>query len=186
MIAEPLTLCLLVSADDRPRPWTNSPDLTRRAAILELHADGTPRNITAGSCWHDERAAYADLAAEARTCLYNGTERHMTYWHLRFEPINGAELAEIEPVVRTLRAVTRRLDKLAERYGPPPTFGQYVARLADALHITAALRAVNTPPGSWTYTDAEYATMTPAEAGSWLDRQDNEWRAAHPNPERAA
>lgn len=178
MNAEPLTLCLLISAEDAPLRSFPEPRHVRRAEIKELHADGTPRNLHAARWSLDGSHAYADLAAEASTHIYSSDPPEwMTYWRLRFEPISGAELPEIEPVVRTLRRVTRHTDKLTERYGPPPTFGQYVARLADALRITTALRIV-TP--SDCYPDSEYARMTPAEAGAWMDRAETEWRDAHP------
>jgi hypothetical protein len=190
MSAEPFTLCLLVSIDDRPRPYQTEPDHTRRARIMTLDPDRTPRNIDAGSCHYDDRAPFADLAAEARTVYYDSSDpasRHMTYWRLRFEPVSGAELAELEPVLGTLRRIDRHLAKLAARYGPPATFGQYVARLADALRIRIALRQ-SAPSPDGRLNTAEYLTLTPAEAGEWLDRADDQWRAAHPNtaPERAA
>ena len=184
MSAEPLTLCLLVSSDDAPRPYQTEPDLTRRARIMALDPDGTPRNITAGSSHYDERAPYADLAADAKTYLYNSADptgpRHQCYWRLRFEPVLGAELSELEPVMVTMRRVQRHLDKLAARYGQPQTFGQYVARLADALRISIALRRTG-GRADW-LSDGEYATMSPADAGEWLDAEDRRWRERHPNP----
>lgn len=182
MNAEPLTLCLLVSAEDQPlRSFPSEPRHVRRAAIMRLDPDGTPRNLSAGSCSRFQAsAAYADLAAQADTHVYSASPPEwLTYWRLRFEPTLGAELSELEPVIVTMRRVSRQLDKLTERYGPPATFGQYVARLADALRITTALRTITAT--GW-LPDSEYATMTPADAGAWLDRAEDTFRAAHPIP----
>ncbi len=158
MQPDTLTLCLLVNSDDTRARYDT---------------------------YRTERQPFADLAAEATTSPYpySGPQRYTTAWSLKYEPCIGATAAEMEPVLRTMRRAERHLDKLTARYGPPSTFGGYVARLADALGIEIALRALTDSSG-W-LTDAEYADMSPADAGGWLDREHERWTAANPNPEPA-
>lgn len=124
--------------------WSSfGPTLRVRAVPLFLTPDG-PRNPDADYPNTDPAAAaLADLQCEASldasavrdyddARLFGGSPEYRSPYRV--------DLARAEIMTATLRRIERHTDKVAAKYGPPDTFGAYLARFADAIGARAVIR----------------------------------------------
>src|SRR5262245_11096572 len=64
---------------------------------------------------------------------HSDDHRHLYGWECRYQEPYAVDLRQAEGMYKTLTTIEKRLEKLAEKYGRPTTFGQYLARVADAI-----------------------------------------------------
>ena len=125
---------------------------------------------------HATRYTYRDedsYGLEYGAAIYRGkTERGS----LGFSRVYSSE-KQVETMWRTVEKVRRHTRRLTERYGQPATFGQEVARIADALGIKHILFTPNERQGVeyqsrrvW-YDGKQFKAYPPGEAIQIIDDQ---------------
>jgi hypothetical protein len=87
-------------------------------------------------------------------------------------------------MARTLRAVERSLQRVADKYGPPASFGAYLLRVMDALGLTTVVEGRPTHGERW-ISGYRYRWHNPQEAAGLVDRRVWEFlNDQEPDPER--
>lgn len=76
------------------------------------------------------------LLANLEAYIYAGTPKQ---WDLEYRDIFSADLREIKRMAKTLEKAQRFLQKKIDQDGYPTSFGQYVARVAQAFGIKTIL-----------------------------------------------
>jgi hypothetical protein len=107
-----------------------------------------------------------------------GPEREIpayTYaWRLGLEPhCFVAVVPALVATLATLRRAERALARDATRYGPPATFGAYLARIATALAVPIM---TGTAGSDGFYSSGQWAEWAPGDAVAVIDRWVAEWR----------
>jgi hypothetical protein len=67
-------------------------------------------------------------------------ERHLYGFELRYMNLYAVELRDAKRMFKTLNLIEARIESLAKKYGRPTTFGQYLARVADAIGADTFVR----------------------------------------------
>ena len=90
-------------------------------------------------------------------------------WSVEYRDLHAVDLRRAETMTRTLRAIDARMSRITARYGPPVTFGAYLLRVADALHIDRYITRADpdAPNPSATYSAVEWTTTDAAGADAW-------------------
>lgn len=98
------------------------------------HEIGAILNPTRG--WgHEGMGHLADLTIRAQRSDGDAEGRFYGF-DLGYDQPHRVELRELETMVKGLRAITRKMDKLAERFGRPEDLGTFCAHVADAIGCT--------------------------------------------------
>jgi hypothetical protein len=148
------------------------------AAVVDLAADGSPRNILCSTYRDADPLAAVTITAQAGGISDQSSPAYSYAWRLALDDFEPIPLAQLEASVPTLRRISRRLDQLAADYGEPATFGAYLARVATILRV----RIITGQAG----TDGDYSTGTwtlwsPREAADMIDsRTAAHYRRNHP------
>jgi hypothetical protein len=86
--------------------------------------------------WGDEDIAHlADLTIRAQKSSSDAGGQFYGF-DLGYDSPHRVELRELETMVKGLRCITRKMDKLAERFGRPTDLGTFCAHVADAIGCT--------------------------------------------------
>jgi hypothetical protein len=138
---------------------------------VELADDGPPRNLRPEDPYQDDTARpYAGLAITAQADRNpEPTAEGLAYsyaWRVGIASDDPVILQNAAALVSTLRTVDRALARDRERYGMPPTFGAYVARIASALRLPI-VAGESGPDG--TYAGGEWREWTPGDAVDLVD-----------------
>jgi len=88
-------------------------------------------------------------------------------WAVEYRPYS-VSLYDAERMVKVLRRIDASMRRAADKYGDAPTFGAYVARLADALGASI----VGPAPAAW---GTRYRTYTGRDAAAWIDGRVYAW-----------
>jgi hypothetical protein len=103
------------------------------------------------------------------------TPRHLFAWDVEYKDVYSVDARRAAKMAHTLKTIDARLEKHADKYGRPATFGQYVARVADAIGADAIVfvRDAETATG-WHNRDRHLILDTGAGA-SRIDARIREW-----------
>lgn len=135
--------------------------------------DNKPRNYTGNAC--DQLAFYPEgltVYAQSNTKWDNAGELYA--WCVEYRDTFTIRLEIAEEMVKALRMVARKMQRLDDKYGPAKTFGQYVARFADAVGATSAVRQDG--GNGHCYSENYYQVGTVKDAVYWLDWQEHTWK----------
>jgi len=157
-------LGLLIS-EERDRSWRDYYHVRATVVVIDPTADEM-RRIDQGerlsipyervrNC-SDERIGgllLNNLRVDSQGCGDDET-RHLYGFDCRYHDVYTIDRTTAEAMGKTLRAIDTRLDKLAAKYGAPATFGQYLARVAEAIGATAMVTRESGSSSS--YSENEY------------------------------
>ena len=169
-MAEPTRYALLATRE------ADGEYLHLRVRAVAVADDGSPRNLIGSTYGPDADPLYGLMItaqADRRPPADTGVQPYG--WRFGFAPFlpdSPARPSEVAAALGTLRRIARALDRLDTRYGQPATFGQYVARIADALGLP--VMTGHASRDGW-YSGGDYVTWTSGEAVSVLDG----WTAEH-------
>lgn len=89
----------------------------------------------------------------------------------------AVRLRDAERMVKTLRIVTRQMSKLYDKWGEAITYGQYLARVADALGADVFVwKKQRTAPAGWSYDEIEHTIRPVSEGIATVDWWVSEWQ----------
>lgn len=98
------------------------------------HPIGAILNPTRG--WSDQGMGHlADLTIRAQR-TNNDAEGRFYGFDLGYDQPHRVELRDLETMTKGLRAITRKMDKLAERFGRPTDLHAFLVHAADAIGCT--------------------------------------------------
>ena len=109
------------------------------------------------------------------------SSRGLYGFEYEYADIHTLDLRKAEASAKTLRTIEKRMAKLYERFGNAPTFGQYVARVAECIGASGIV-AQQGPSRGWSYSDSEQRIMTLADGVYYIDRLVYAWQ--HPEKEK--
>ena len=166
------------------RVYTRSTDsfgsayLNIRAELVTVADDGSPRNILHSTYAGDPLAPFVGIAATAQADRDPEPYKANAYgWRFGFagdglgDPVAPDILTK---VLGTLRKAERRMAAAEARYGRPQTFGQYIARIADALGVRVMFGRAGSDGN---YVSGYWYTVTPGESVMTIDGWVAEFRA---------
>jgi len=97
-------------------------------------------------------------------------------WSIEYRQPFSVSLHDAERMTATLRGVAVKLAKLDDKYGPPATFGAYVARVGDALGINEFV--IPRSPEADVRMGDSWRVGNAADAVAWLDGQEHAYRVS--------
>jgi hypothetical protein len=101
-------------------------------------------------------------------------------WDVAYHQPYSVDLRAAERILKTLKLIEQRLARLEKLFGRPSDFGQYVARVAQALDCRAvAFEASETH--SSLYRDNDYRFRPIGEAVGRINHEIHTWHEAHPS-----
>lgn len=103
------------------------------------------------------------------------TNRFLYAWHIEYRDITLRYVQDAEAHARTLKTIDRKLEKLANEYGRPTTFGQHLLRIAKAIGAKAfVLPSKHNDPNRF-YANRSYRIEDLKTGAYWVDTRVNEW-----------
>jgi hypothetical protein len=140
-------LAVLISTKE-DRGIANDPYLHIQAAVVQIE-DGNIRNLSTSS-WDRHPAAQLQTS----TYVYRTTGMH---WDVEYRDLYSVELGDLERMVKYLRTVTKKLDRMRDERGYSETFAEHVTRLAEAVGAkTFVWKTDPSARGGWSYDDDNY------------------------------
>lgn len=118
--------------------------LTVRVHIVEINDRGEVENVR--NYPSEPRYGLVDLGVSAQANRNDNDDFYA--WDLTYQDIYRVNLRELEPKVKTLRELVRKMDKLEQTLGRPTDFVTYVGRLA---HVLGAAYIGRTAEGARSY-----------------------------------
>jgi hypothetical protein len=126
----------------------NDPYLHIQAAVVHLE-EGKIRNLSTSS-WDRHPAAQLQTS----TYVYRTTGMH---WDVEYRDLYSVELGDLERMVKYLRTVTKKLDRMKDERGYAESFAEHVTRLAEAVGAkTFVWKRDPSARGGWSYDDDNY------------------------------
>jgi hypothetical protein len=98
-------------------------------------------------------------------------ERRLYGFELEYREVFSVTAHRAERMAKTLDTITRRMQKTAQTFGAPTTFGTYLARVAAAIGATAIIRPSSAPA----FADRVYSL---ADGVYSVDRMIEQWTNA--------
>lgn len=99
-----------------------------------------------------------------------GPDRRLYGWDLEYREVYSVNAHRAERMAKTLDTIARRMQKTAQTFGAPSTFGAYLARVADAIGATAIVRPSTRP-------EFGDRVLSLADGVYSVDRMIDEWTA---------
>ena len=106
--------------------------------------------------------------------------RNLYAWHIEYRDITVRYVQEAEAYARTLKLIDRKMQKLADEFGRPTTFGQHLLRIAKAIGATQFVLP-NKPDR---YNDRGYRLRDLKDGGYWVDHTVEQWVTERERVER--
>ena len=108
---------------------------SRHFAHIEAHIvkteDGKIRNCT--SAWDTKPTQYYDYLVFS--CQISASNDDSYAWEASYKNTHHVDLAQAEKMVKTLRSINRKYEKLTSTLGEPESFGSYIVYIANSLKI---------------------------------------------------
>lgn len=121
-------------------------------SVLYVNEAGELRNYLDSSGISRHEDAYADLFVSAQA---DRSSDEPYGWRVEYRNVYSVDATRAELMLKTLRRVNRKLDKMTAELGYPDTFAAYVARVAVALGVKRFYwRHGDRPP--MMYSDGDY------------------------------
>ena len=118
----------------------------------------------------------------------NDERRHLYGWEVRYQSPYAVDLEKAEHMVKTLRTVHARMAATDKKLGRPTTFGQFIARVAEAIGADQFLIDETPKRGShsgwFTHAEAGYRWQDIEDGVRLVDYRIREW--AEPKPAAVA
>lgn len=119
------------------------------------------------------------------TCAMATNMESISYgWDIEYRQPYNVDLQRAEEMVKALRIVQRKMNRIHQLIGRPATFGQYLARAAQALSVTTILieRFEHRNVGYNRLSDDQrYITSTVSSAVDTVDRLVAEYHTTYPS-----
>lgn len=115
-----------------------------------------------------------NLRASSQGCS-SDTPRNLYGFTVDYRDVYSCDRHYAEGMAKTLKTIERRMAKLADQYGRPVTFGQYLARLAAAVKATAFVFTERDVRGRSSYSEREHRITTVASGIGQVDRLTDQW-----------
>lgn len=146
-----------------------------RGASSYIREGSEPRGVVTEPALRDLKVNAA-LASNMEPVSYG--------WSVEYREPYTVDLQRAEQMVKALRQIGRRQDKVHELIGRPATFGQYLARAAQALSVTTVLverfEHRNAPYRS-VGDEERYIRCTVSQAARVVDDLVAAWHAEYPS-----
>jgi len=140
-------------------------------SIVWILPDGRIRNP-------DHESGYANLVIYGRQTTDWPLAGYESWgWDVLYDSVYYVSLAETKAMHRVLSAISRQIEKLGGRFGPPTAYAAYVAYAAYAVGATRIL--VQTKESGWSYDDAEYRHMAISEGIDYIRQDVAAWYRQH-------
>lgn len=172
MATDKLAMAFLLTASDDARGAVSGGYWHARAALVTIHPDGTPRNITGYAGEGTLGLEYLTVSAQ---CDADSSRSYG--WHVEYRDVYSADSTRVQAMAVVMRRIDARLAKLTSTLGYPDTFGAYLARVASILGATFMVKTRD-GGNSW-YSSSEYAILAAPSAIDWLTRAESDYVNAH-------
>jgi hypothetical protein len=171
-VTEDGTLHLLVTVKDEHMTGMDRLLLVEANAV-RVNAEGKIRNPTSG--WRRDEFSEFRITGQMDKSSEDFYGRRISFFEHRIE------LVEAEQIVKTLRRIHRKLERMDEQLGSAPTFAGFVARVALVIEADMPkpfIICTQRGPG-YSYDDNEYRYLDADGIAHWLDTQVREWQDKH-------
>jgi hypothetical protein len=135
-----------------------------------------PRDRIRGCSGGDAQPLYLDGLYVYSQGGNDDAPRRLYAWQVEYRDVFSIDARKADAMHKTLTTIARRMEKTANTYGQPSTFGAYVARVADAIGADAIVFPPPRPASS--YDDREHRIETIAHGVYCIDRMIETWTAA--------
>jgi hypothetical protein len=132
---------------------------------------------------HDGRIDFYNLMIVSQGDNHHRDERRLYGFGVEYREPFSVDLRQAARMHTTLTTITRRMEKIANTYGHPNTFGAYLAHAAAAIGATAI---VQTQDRASSYDDRSHRISTIKDGTYAVDRMIERWRQAGHPEERIA
>jgi hypothetical protein len=99
-------------------------------------------------------------------------------WQVRYHDVYAVDERMARHMAQTLTTIRKRMEHATAKYGRPTTYGQFVARVAQAIGATAFVRQTGEWRGS-SYSDNTHDFMDIPEGITHVDQLEATWLKAH-------
>ena len=187
----PIRLGLYVT-DKRERDWyhVHATAVTIGPTRWEMQQvdEGTPHNVPHDrirNCGRYDECGPLDL--DSLTVTSQGDDhpaetRRLYGWDVEYRNIYSVDARRAERMHKTLSTITRRMERTADKYGRPATFGAFLARVAEAIGADAIVLPNDRRASS--YDDRTHRILSIADGIYAVDRMIDAW--ANPQTETDA
>lgn len=151
------------------------PYLTVAAEAVLVDETGKIRNASM-SFRSEPGAEWADFQVAAQLDYVGG---YNWYGHrIQYKNLFSVELMQAELMVKNLRSMHRKLERLDAKYGSTTDFAAFMGRVADAADSGERpfIRLVHQAPGFGGYDDNEYRFMNTDDLRYHLSAEVKTWR----------
>jgi hypothetical protein len=148
-----MNLCLSLRCDEP----TMATDKYGNVTLIPFFRDeiGNKRYPVFGR--DDHPLELADLAAR---CQIDGRMGSESYgWSVQYRNLYSVDLGSANRILKTLRTIDRRMDKMIEREGQPQSFGQFVNRFMRAIGASIIVDSAKNET-QWSLREAAYIVDT--------------------------
>jgi len=135
--------------------WDNHGEIT--ISLVKRDEAGKIRNF---SDFEDQDLSlfFPDIQLRTFYTVKNHEVSEFYGWSIEYKP-HAVDLPKAEKMVKTLKLINRRLEKIAAQWGPARYFGEYALRFLKATGAAGLLKLVSSRPGGWSYDDSEYRAV---------------------------
>lgn len=112
----------------------------------------------------------------------DASPRRLYGFDVEYRDVFAIDRRSAERMAKTLKTIETRMAKLADKFGHPATFGQYLARVANAIGAKFTVHTVGKAK-HWSYAENEHRILDLAAGISYVDGLVREW--AEPRQEAA-
>lgn len=138
-----------------------------------------PRNIENTSIRNVGRDLVGGLHLDGfkATCQGTGgdTPRHLYAFETRYYDMHTIDLDDAKRMAGTLTIIHKRMDDLTKKYGYPTSFGQYLARVADAVRADSFVFPRTDENSRGRYADHEHRIWEIASGIYQVDQLADAW-----------
>ena len=163
---------------------------TKLAVQVEFKEDTSYHTNLRTTCkvlvWYEDRRDWGYPHSYSDERGYNGLEMYNITFHdnprpdanvtIAYRELYSVELNDAEKMVKTLRTLHSKREKMTETEGYTTTFGQAVNRFARMIGASCVL--IERTKDSQEQTGERFAEFQPGSAVSAVDRRIGDWLAA--------
>jgi hypothetical protein len=179
-MAEKITLALLIRTKEDRNYFHVFADFVRLTKAP--NGDWLVRNPGMSS-WEDDNSFHSLQVSSQGNSTTGADDRETTPeqrklygWEIEYREPISVRLREAERMAKTLRTIHRKLDKLREKYGDPPTYGAFLLRVADAVGAIKIIAYADPHRIRSSYDDNDYRFMSLDIGARHVDNLEHDWK----------
>jgi hypothetical protein len=123
----------------------------------------------------DDLRVYSQGNDEDRSRSNEDSARHLYAWEVQYDSVGRVDRsAKLRAMANTLDTLRKRMSTMANKYGEPASFGQYLMRVAQAIGATEIIIRRGANRG-WSYDDCDYDHLELKHGAYQVDRIVKDW-----------